>query len=360
VSEHTDKDAADLRLMNDLAGQGQGLIGPYVEQLIAMGSLQDLDDWFWPYPARYEIQVRQLAIPCGDVLQWGLRALQIRYSGIGAVSARFLAETLALVRWLSIPTSPDARQERSFMVLKRELSRARGLFDKATRKATPGFKEALTDRTRDMEEALRALDALVARLGVRDLKLPPDRPRMLDDVLEREGGYGFFAVASEFAGHPGFMHLNPFAVADTGRMDVNLGEMAPYRLFWAVTQVELFARLVKATGDALSWDGWFEDYGRRSWIPSSRSESKPAAALEPSPGISRCPRSHEAPSGGRTGGKEKGPHSGTPLTSAPDGLRSRDLRLDRAVRTTRLLYGRRVFRFSFPVPPTGFEPVLPP
>src|SRR5262245_16488585 len=29
-----------------------------------------------------------------------------------------------------------------------------------------------------------------------------------------------------------------------------------------------------------------------------------------------------------------------PLTSAPDGLRSRDLRLDRAVRTAGLLYGR--------------------
>ena len=29
-----------------------------------------------------------------------------------------------------------------------------------------------------------------------------------------------------------------------------------------------------------------------------------------------------------------------PLSSAPDGLRSRDLRLDRAVRTARLLYGR--------------------
>ena len=53
--------------------------------------------------------------------------------------------------------------------------------------------------------------------------------------------------------------------------------------------------------------------------------------------------------------------------SAPDGLRSRDLRLDRAVRTAGLLY-RRVCVVPTPVrrgagdavPPTGFEPVLPP
>jgi hypothetical protein len=54
-----------------------------------------------------------------------------------------------------------------------------------------------------------------------------------------------------------------------------------------------------------------------------------------------------------------------PLTSAPDGLRSRDLRLDRAMRTTGLLHRRRYViarrhRNAFRVPPTGFEPVLPP
>jgi hypothetical protein len=43
--------------------------------------------------------------------------------------------------------------------------------------------------------------------------------------------------------------------------------------------------------------------------------------------------------------------------SAPDGLRSRDLLLDREVRTTGLLYGRIC---GGAVPPTGFEPVLPP
>ena len=47
---------------------------------------------------------------------------------------------------------------------------------------------------------------------------------------------------------------------------------------------------------------------------------------------------------------------------APDGLRSRDLLLDREVRTTGLLYGRRysVVVVRGAVPPTGFEPVLPP
>ena len=51
-------------------------------------------------------------------------------------------------------------------------------------------------------------------------------------------------------------------------------------------------------------------------------------------------------------------------SSAPDGLRSRDLRLDRAMRTTGLLHRRRyvvgVGSESLRVPPTGFEPVLPP
>jgi hypothetical protein len=49
--------------------------------------------------------------------------------------------------------------------------------------------------------------------------------------------------------------------------------------------------------------------------------------------------------------------SPTRSPSAPDGLRSRDLLLDREVRTTGLLYGRICVGA---VPPTGFEPVLPP
>jgi hypothetical protein len=36
------------------------------------------------------------------------------------------------------------------------------------------------------------------------------------------------------------------------------------------------------------------------------------------------------------------------VTSAPDGLRSRDLRLDRAVRTARLLYGRVFYSVGCP------------
>lgn len=249
----------DFKVLNDLVVGGQDLIGPFVGRLSAMGAIQDLDDWSWPFPARFDIQIRQLAIPCGDTIQWGLRALQVRYSGVGAVSARFLAETLALMRWVATPASDEGRQERSLQILKRELERTEKLYVRATNKATGQIRDRLREKTKDISAAIEALSEIAKARGVKTLQDPPDRPRMLDEFLDREGGYGLFALTSEVAGHPGFMHLAPFASGEAGRFDVDLGGMIPHRLYWAVIQVELFARLVKTTADCLRWDDWFEN-----------------------------------------------------------------------------------------------------
>lgn len=252
-------EADDRRILNELVLGGQGLIGPFVQRLIDTGDLRDLDGWIQPFPARFEIQVRQLAIPCGDSLQWGLRSLQVRYSGIGAVSARFMGETLALLRWLSDPPSDADRQRRSLQLLKRELGRNLKLFDGAAKTAaTETLRTGLHARSRSIAEAIGALSDLATTHGIKTLHLPPDRRRMLDRSIQREGGYGLFAVASESAGHPGFLHLAPFGVSDPARVDVDLGKMVPLRLFWAVTQVELFARVVEVTADCMDWGDWFE------------------------------------------------------------------------------------------------------
>jgi hypothetical protein len=250
---------SDRQVLNELVVGGEGLVGPFVQRLIDTGELRDLEDWTQPFPARFEAQVRQLAIPCCDSLQWGLRSLQVRYSVMGGMSARFLGETLATLRWLSEPPSDRDRQRRSLQLLKRELDRTSKLYDRAAKTATPGaLRDGLRARRENLIRALDALSDVAAARGIKVLSFPPDRPRMLEESIQREGGYRLFAISSEVAGHPGFLHLTPFESSDSGRVDVNLGEVVPIRLFWAVTQVELFARVVQVTADCMKWGEWFE------------------------------------------------------------------------------------------------------
>ena len=97
-----------------------------------MDPLSDLDGWRQHFPLRFELQVIQLAIPCPDALQWGVSSLGVRYSGVGMSTARFLHETLGVLRWLTLPADRLATQGRSFSLLLREIRRVGGFFENFT------------------------------------------------------------------------------------------------------------------------------------------------------------------------------------------------------------------------------------
>jgi hypothetical protein len=244
----------DYETLRSLVVAGMGLIEAFDERLIATRP-SDLDDWSVNFPASFEVQVFQLAIPCCDFMQWGLQASLVRYSGVAGVSTRFLAETLALIRWLSEPGDARSRQERSFRYLKQELNRTKSkLYERQLgRESSPGVRNQLSKILADMEATIDSLWETAEGLGFSELTQPPKRDEMLDDVLKLEGGYSLFAITSEFSGHPGFLMLAPF------RGNIDLSGQVLQRLFWVTTQIELLARLVQATGEALHWGSWFDE-----------------------------------------------------------------------------------------------------
>jgi hypothetical protein len=236
---------------------------PLVERLGAFDpglNQTDLEGWVQPMPLRFELQVRDLALPCLDALEVGAMVLRRRYSGIGIVCTRFTQETLALLRWLTRPGDAIARQARAFGLMQRDLPRLKSMTERlAACERDAQVRAGFVERGRQLKAAIRDLPELARSHGVSQIVQAPRRGAMLDDMLGRSAGHVFFRATSEVAAHPGFMQFAAFADRDAGIVDVNLTGLQAQRAWWTTALGTAFADVARATADGLRWEGWVDE-----------------------------------------------------------------------------------------------------
>jgi hypothetical protein len=257
------KSDADEALL-DLAFQGAMALGaPFVDRLGEHDpelNQTDLDGWKQPMALRFELQVRDLALPCVDALEVGGLVLQRRYSGMGIACTRFLQESLAVLRWLTRPTDPTARQARAFGLMQRDLPRLKRMTERlAANERDPEVRDGFIERGRQLKAAITGLPDLARAHGVTSIPDAPDRRAMLDDMLGKNAGHVFFSATSELASHPSLMQFVAFADRETGAIDVNLTRLPVQRAWWITAQASFFSDIALATANGLGWGSWADD-----------------------------------------------------------------------------------------------------
>lgn len=235
---------------------------PFVERLGAPDpglNQTDLDGWMQPMPLRFELQVRDLALPCLDALEVGAMVLRRRYSGMGIVCTRFTHETLALLRWLKRPGDATARQARAFGLMQRDLPRKLMTERLAASERDAEVRAGFVKRGRQLKTAIRDLPDLARSHGVFQIVQAPRRGTMLDTMLGKSAGHVFFSATSELSAHPGFLQFAAFADRDAGIVDVNLTSLQAQRAWWITALGTAFSDVARATADGLRWQGWVDE-----------------------------------------------------------------------------------------------------
>jgi hypothetical protein len=254
----------DDQALLERAYAGSMSLGPpfinRLEQTDPGWSGADLVGWELPMPLRFELQVRELALPCADALEVGGLVLQRRYSAMGIHCTRFLQESLAVLQWLTQPTDPTARQGRSFGLMQRDLPRLKRLTERlAMNETNPKARDGFIKRGGQVKAAIKTLPDLARVHGVTTIRKAPGRQEMLDEMLGKHAGHAFFSATSELVSHPGLMHFVGFADPDTGDINVNLTGLVAQRAFWITAQATLFSDIAIATANGLGWAGWVDE-----------------------------------------------------------------------------------------------------
>jgi hypothetical protein len=85
------------------------------EQVMTGIIVPDIEGWPAPgRPLRLELQVKSFLRAAADSLEWGARAMGVRFSETGMSCLRYLGEMSALLAWLAEPDDGARRQMRAF------------------------------------------------------------------------------------------------------------------------------------------------------------------------------------------------------------------------------------------------------
>lgn len=215
------------------------------------GKITDDERWTHLFPLRFELQIRLLFQQGLDAFDLCCTGLKARASGVALGALRFLAEDLALVRWLTEPKDEDSRRQRSYRVVMGSIAGARSIVNREPDETTT--KAGALQRLNEIETRL---SELAREDGIQTVK----EPLGTDELFERymQEGYRFFGELSEFGSHPGFHQF--FVFFDPTSKHIELDWTAAYdkRLQYTAKAFKLFADLCIAVGETVGWNEWLQ------------------------------------------------------------------------------------------------------
>jgi hypothetical protein len=249
-------------LLQHVIEGGGRLLEKAKQRLAAVGDLEDDPRWSAPLPLRFEPHLAVMFLGCIDAFAVGAQILGDRATQQAFGSLRFQMESFALINWLTEPSDPQARQDRSYMLTCDQIRRWQRLL----------IEDARRDRNRDAIDAAkharewgRRLREITAEDGVGELERPPRRMELFRDFGPKSG-YPMFSLLSELGSHPGAAGNTLFSVRpDTRKISYDMSGSWVARAFFVSVGVVYLCHTCEVVGKVLGWDDWVDETARPTY-----------------------------------------------------------------------------------------------
>lgn len=202
------------------------------------------DDWSYPFPLNWELQLRYLWTGAADAFGVVAQFLPSRAAPSVLAQIRFLVETRCLVKWLAEPE--EARQARGYRWTINEL--------RDVRRILMGWSGHEEDKTPTLQQ-LKTMEKEVKQRATDDGVPLPKQPNMRSLLMTYGYGYTVYAVLSDLGSHPGFASsLAFFRVPGKQKIDINLDSGKVSRAYFLGLAYEAFGKTVGTVAAARGWD----------------------------------------------------------------------------------------------------------
>jgi hypothetical protein len=177
------------------------------------------------------------------------RPFRLARSAAPSGGTGFIAETFALISWLTESTDERERRKRAYRFLLACIERTRNTL----RHAPDPEPSTLRSLKRSADE----LRQIARDDGIQGLRGSPDAPYLFKNYLEP--GYVLFAMLSEIGSHPGLLQILVFHQDRASRrIDVDLGGQHDERAAWANAGIDFFGRTCDSMGKWFGWEDWLQ------------------------------------------------------------------------------------------------------